>query len=367
MVCLFLLVVSPSFPHGVTRAQDWPLSRGDAASTGATSEVIPNQPQLLWEYRLDGLGFDSGPVIADGKVFAADADGQIVCLSLSDGELIWKKKLDTGFMASPAYREGRLYLGDLDGVIRALDASSGETYWEHDAQREIDAGANFFEGSVLVTSQSGSLLSIDRAEGKLLWQYETDDQLQCGPTLAGNLTYLGGCDQHLHIVNVETGQAHMEKIPIDAPTGSTPSVSGSVVLVPNYRGQIWAFEAPSHRLLWTFENSRLASEFKNSVAVAQDLVIAASGNRRVFALDLSNGEVVWDYTVRRRIDSSPIITGDRVVLAGSDGRILMLDLKTGEQLWMFESKGSFLGSPAVASGRLVVASDRGEILCFGKP
>jgi outer membrane protein assembly factor BamB len=341
------------------------MTRGNAASTGATATSIPEQPQLLWEFRLGGLGFDSGPIVAGGKVFAADADGHLLCLSLSSGELIWKNKFETGFTASPAYHDGHLFIGDLDGVIRAINALSGETLWEYDAKREIDAGANFFGGNVLVTSQSGSLLALDQKDGRLIWQYETDDQLQCGPTLAGNLTYLGGCDQNLHIVNVESGKAHTEKIPIDAPTGSTPSVCGSVVLVPNYRGQIWAFEAPAHDLLWKFENSQLSTEFKNSVAVSEGRVVAASGNRRVFALDLKNGEVIWDYTLRRRIDSSPVIAGNRVLLAGSDGRVYLLELETGRELWMFEAKGAFLGSPAVAEGRLVLASDRGEILCFG--
>jgi outer membrane protein assembly factor BamB len=349
-----------------TASGDWPLTRGDAASSGSSASPLPVEPELLWEFKLGGLGFDSGPIIADGRVFAADADGILICLSLSTGELLWKKTLETGFMASPAYNDGAIYIGDLDGVVRSLDASTGEIRWEYDAQQEIDAGANFFKDTVLVTSQSGSLLALDRASGELKWRYETDDQLQCGPTLAGNLTYLGGCDQHLHIVNVESGQPFMDKIPIDAPTGSTPAVHDRIVLVPNYKGQIWAFSAPTHELIWKFENSQLSNEFKNSVAVAGGFVVATSGNRRVFALDLANGEVAWDVTLRRRTESSPVIAGDQVTLAGSDGRLLLLDLKTGKENWMFEVRGSFLGSPAVADGKLVVASDRGDVFCFGK-
>jgi outer membrane protein assembly factor BamB len=83
-------------------------------------------------------------------------------------------------------------------------------------------------------------------------------------------------------------------------------------------------------------------------------------------LDLANGEVAWDVTLRRRTESSPVIAGDQVALAGSDGRLLLLDLKTGKENWMFEVRGSFLGSPAVADGKLVVASDRGDVFCFGK-
>lgn len=363
---LFGLLGSPALRAESTAPLAWPLSRGDSAGTGASTSVLPEQPELLWEYELKGLGFDSGPIIADGRVYAADADGQVIALSLATGQQLWLHKYDTGFMASPAYDQGVVYVGDLDGIVRALDASSGKLVWQYDAQQEIDAGANFFQNSVLVTSQSGSLLALDRQTGNLQWRYETEDQLQCGPTLAGNLTFLGGCDQHLHIVDVRTGQAATERIPIQAPTGSTPSVSDNIVLVPNYNGQIWAFQSPSNQLLWKFEDGQLSSEFKNSVAVAHQTVVAASGNRRLFALDLQTGQVLWQHTLRRRVDSSPVIAGDRVIVAASDGRVIVYDLKTGKEQWVYESKGSFLGSPAVADGKLVTTSDRGTITCFGE-
>lgn len=345
---------------------DWPMSRGDASSTGATATPLPLPLELTWQYRLEGLGFDSGPIIAESTVYAADADGQIVALSLKDGSQIWKKKFEAGFMASPAWHEGVLYLGDLDGIIRALDPKTGDEKWSYNAEREIDAGANFFKDKVLMTSQSGSLIALDRQQGKLLWQYETEDQLQCGPTLAGNLTFLGGCDQHLHIIDVESGRPHIDKIPIQSPTGSTPTVAAGTVLVPNYQGQIWAFAIPGFDLLWKFENSQLAGEFKNSLAATQNIVVAASGNRRLFALDLKTGALLWENTLRRRVEGSPVIAGDQIVVAGSDGRVALYDLKTGQELWMYELKGSFLGSPAVAHHQIIVASDRGEITCFGK-
>ena len=165
----------------------WPVTRGDAASTGSSETALADSLRLLWQFRLDGLGFDSGPIIAAGRVYAADADGQIVALTLTDGQPLWTQKLATGFMASPAYHEGRLYIGDLDGVVRALDASTGEVVWTFDAQREIDAGANFYQNNLLVTSQSGSLLALDRQQGTLQWQYDTDDQLRCNP--GGKLTF----------------------------------------------------------------------------------------------------------------------------------------------------------------------------------
>ncbi len=346
-------------------ASDWALPRGNSASTGSTATSVPEKIDILWEYKIKGLGFDAGPIVAKSNVYAADADGNVIALKLGSGDELWKKKFDASFLASPAYDDGVLYIGDTDGKLHALDALSGEEKWEYDTKREIDAGANFYGDNVLVTSQSGNLFAISKKDGQLQWQYETGDQLQCGPSLAGKLTFLGGCDQHLHIVDVETGKAVVDKIPIEAPTGSTPCVVGSLVLVPTYKGQIWAFETPTNKLAWKFEDSKLASEFKNSVASSQGIVVAVTGSRKVLGLDVETGKLLWNRSLERRTDNSPIIAGNHVIVAGSDGKVHRFELKSGDELPVIELKGSFMGSPAVADGKIVLASARGDIYCLG--
>jgi outer membrane protein assembly factor BamB len=137
-------------------------------------------------------------------------------------------------------------------------------------------------------------------------------------------------------------------------------------LVPTYGGQIWAFDAVKLKEVWKFEDSRLASEFKNSVAIANDIAVACSGSRRLFALNLGTGQVLWQQALKRRSDSSPVIADQKVILATSDGRVLIYGLRDGKELWSEQLKGSFPGSPAVSQGRFVVASDNGTITCFGK-
>ncbi len=347
-------------------ATDWPMGRGNPAGTGASPDSLPSQPELLWELDVGGLGFDAGPIIADGKVFAADHDGHVLAIELVTGKELWRIELDTGFVASPAFRDGVLFVGDYDGALHALDATNGSEQWSFKTDLEIDASPNFYQDKVIFTSQNGTLYAVERTSGKLAWKYETGDQLQCGATLAEDRTFLGGCDAQLHIIDVNNGQSIAQPLPIDAPTGSTPSVLGQHVFVPTYAGEIFCFVQPSNELKWRFKDPTLADEFKNSVAVAAGLAVATSRNKRVFAIDVETGQVKWQQTLRKRCDASPVIAGQSVVVAAADGRIMLFDLKTGEEQWMFEVKPGFIGSPAVADGKLVVANDRGTIFCFGE-
>ncbi|RMF44694.1 MAG: serine/threonine protein kinase [Planctomycetota bacterium] len=346
-------------------ADDWPLGRGNPQGTGATEDALPENLELLWQVDVGGLGFDAGPIVAEGVIYAADAEGRILAVNLSDGTIRWQLKLDTGFVASPGYRDGMLFLGDYDGNFRALQASDGEQKWVYAAGMEIDASPNFYQDSVLFTSQSGALYCVQIASGELKWKYETNDQLQCSPTLAGSHTFLGGCDAHLHVVDVRSGTAAEPPIPIDAPTGSTPAIVGQDVFVPTYAGEIFRFSLGKREPVWRFRNPELAEEFKNSAAVAHGILVAASRHKRVFALNTSDGSVRWVHVLRKRSDASPVIAGHSVIIAAADGRIIRLDLESGQQIWMTELKGSFLGSPAIAGDRLVLTSDRGTIYCLG--
>lgn len=346
-------------------ATDWPRDRGNAQGTGATEDPLPSELVLLWEADIDGLGFDAGPIIADGKVFANDHEGRVLSLDLGTGKELWRLELETGFVASPAYHSGTLYIGDYDGNLHALDAGDGREKWKYESGLEIDASPNFYKDAVLFTSQDGTLYCIQRTDGTLKWKYETGDQLQCGATLVGTRTFLGGCDAHLHVIDVETGKPIGNPFPIDAPTGSTPTVWKDTVLVPTYAGEIFSIQMPDRQQNWRFKDTKLSDEFKNSVAVADGLAVATSRNKRVFAMDIATGDVEWVQVLRKRSDASPIIAGNSVIVAAADGRILRFDLKTGNPQWMFEVKGAFLGSPAAADGKLVLTNDRGTIFCFG--
>ncbi|MEM7477855.1 MAG: PQQ-binding-like beta-propeller repeat protein [Planctomycetota bacterium] len=359
-----LISVPASLP-----AEDWTMGRANEKGTGATSEELPKELELLWDFEIEGLGFEAGPTIADGKVFANDYDGRLVVLDLATGEEIWRKTYELGFVSTPSYKDGMLYCADEGGVLRAIEVESGEEKWKYDSQGEVAGSPVFYEESVVFTSQSGSLYRLDLKSGKEVWKYTTDEPILCGASLASNLTFLGGCDEQLHLVDLKTGKRIGEPLNIGA-TQSTPCATENSVLIPSHGGEIYRFElAEDGQGLvnkWTFRDRKLASEFRNSIAIHDGIAIASCGSKRIFALDMETGEVKWDNVIRRAISASPIIAGQSAIAAGTDGNIYRYDLKTGEELWQFQVKGSFLGSPAVADGKLVLGNDRGTIFCFGE-
>ena len=55
-----------------------------------------------------------------------------------------------------------------------------------------------------------------------------------------------------------------------------------------------------------------------------------------------------------------------VVIASGDGRLYLLDLKTGKKLWSYEIGSPLLSTPAVINNYIIVGGSDGKVYVFGK-
>ncbi|WP_430453178.1 PQQ-binding-like beta-propeller repeat protein [Rhodopirellula europaea] len=423
--CCFALLlggfVLPSVTAEDLSSQIWPTSRGDFAATGARLKGVADELVLQWETKT-AEAIEAAPV-SDGKhVFVVDVMGGMEALELSTGESLWRHELDTGFVASPSLfvpqnisqaigavnvldagdlPEGTtpmtteqidawsatqatvLVSGDVEGNVVAWDPASGEQLWKGLTDGEISASPSFYvlrrlgasgeielQPRALVTSQDGSLYCFAMKSGELVWKYETGDQIRCGASVGDGKTYLGGCDGGLHVVDLTTGKASRDAIPLGGPTGSTPAIRDGKLFVPIMDGVLYAF-APQDDSeedgmpTWEYSDPDRAQEYRGSVAVNDDVVIVTSRNKTVDAIERSTGKLRWRVTLKRRADASPVIAGDDVWVASTDGRLLRLSIENGDEKWNFEIRGAFIGEPAIVGERLVIADDEGVVRSFG--
>jgi len=369
VVALAVLVgplLAESSGRSVAAASDWPMPRGDAQSTGATSTQLSDSLSVRWEFAA-AQPIESPPIVASGRVYVADVEGTIYCLSADDGKEIWKLDTEMGFIGGPAIDGDLLVIGDLDGKVYAIDAALGKQIWTHDAGGEISSSASFVNDTVLIASQDGNLYALARSDGQRVWTYETSDQIRCSPSIAGDRTFLGGCDGNLHTVLVADGKQAATPLPLGGPTGSTPAIAGDLAFLPIMEGAVIAMDWKANREVWRYVDEERAQEYRTSPAVGGGVVVVASQGRHVDALDDKSGKRKWRHTLRRRADASPVIAGNDVWVASTDGRLVRLSLADGSEKWSYEIRGQFTASPAVADDRLFIADSRGVVRCFAAP
>ena len=97
----------------------------DLTAEPSDDGVLPTSAEL---WRNDLVAFTSSPVLVGGRAYAMTATGDLNCVDVTSGEVLWHEKLgDSQLHASPTFAEGKLYIPMADGsfhVIRPTDAGA---------------------------------------------------------------------------------------------------------------------------------------------------------------------------------------------------------------------------------------------------
>ena len=87
----------------------WPLGRGDARNTGATSDRGPTDAvAVAWRFT-DHLSSRKAPVVADGDLYLGsfDESAAFVCLDAATGDERWRTDLGQTFIRGSGERKRR--------------------------------------------------------------------------------------------------------------------------------------------------------------------------------------------------------------------------------------------------------------------
>ena len=133
----------------------------------------------------------------ENRVYVLGASGNLVCLNVEDGSLIWQQNLAElggtvprwGYTESVLVDGGRVLCtpGGANGAIAALDAQSGALIWQSkeftDEAQYTSMIAPLIQGArQYVQLTMKSVVGIEPASGKLLWRTEFPGTVAVAPT-----------------------------------------------------------------------------------------------------------------------------------------------------------------------------------------
>lgn len=138
-----------------------------------------------WQYRRDlPSGFTirgaARPVVDDGIAYTGFADGHLVALGLEDGVARWERRLSvsggTQFLdvdTGPIVADGHVYAASYaDGVV-ALDAKTGDLEW---TSAKLGINAMVLRGRTLFCTGDGTVSALETGQGRLLWSLDLSDK-----------------------------------------------------------------------------------------------------------------------------------------------------------------------------------------------
>jgi eukaryotic-like serine/threonine-protein kinase len=346
----------------------WPMFRGTQGLSGVAPGKLSTSFKLAWSFATEDP-IKSTAAIVGGKVYFGSDDGWVYALDLNSGSLLWKHETKGPVESSPLFLDGKIYVGSGDGFLYALNAADGVLIWKYETGDQILGAPNWAlapDGKskwILAGSYDFLLHCVDSVTGKVVWTYESDNYINGSPSSAGGVTVFGGCDAMLRVIQLCDGVA---KASLDG----GGYIAGSVALDPihqeafygHYDNEFLCMDLKKGELKWRYRSANFP--YFSSPAFTDEYVIVGGRDRKLHCLNRNDGEPVWIFRTRGKVDSSPVICDGKVVVGSEDGRLYVVDYKTGESIWSFEIGEALTASPAIASGWILIGSEDGSLYAF---
>ena len=335
-------------------------------------------------------------VLYRDRLYAVSDDGYLYCLKVSDGSLIWKRRLAPGnercigneqMVSKWPCRSGVLIEHDKlyttagmwsgDGVIiYCLNPDNGEVIWKNDTTGHrwmlLPHGSGyggvapqgylaFYKGTLYVAAGRSAPAIFDAKTGELLFH-------EIG--LGYKAHYPGGSwimaahdwlmfkrqhnykDTDVRSTEYELGRNSEGIILYHYRTGNPQiALTGSRVLGAAVEDDLILGGAGS---VIRINSNELRIAYKNHKQVKK--IKGAPKYYDPTALAQWNTDIGRVYTL--------MIAGDTVI-AGGRGIITLMDVKSGKKLWQKKVEGSVRGL-SVAEGTFIAVTTAGNIYCFGK-
>ena len=360
----------------------WPTGMYDNYNRRATAQTAlgpANVASLVEKWTFDTAGgVTSTPTVAEKLVYVTSWDGVLYALDRKKGTVKWS--YDTGSAASGGLQsgatltpDGRVLVGDSAAQVHCLDAAKGSVLWTRSIeilpQDHVWGSPTVVNGRVLVPVASdddvpctkGRVEALELDSGEPIWTARTAPDRICENDTTVGCTVDGDCpgSRCVGMCAGDRGTACADDLECGSDGPCEDAIGGGITATPS--------TDPTGQTV-----------FMASVGCYSGPRVGNAD--RIFRVRASDGFIEWalpDFPPEPFSDvpffndygflNGPIVVNGPspiVVAASKDGKIYALDALTGSEAWTetvgditatpdgFAAFGLFNGPPALAGGRL---------------
>lgn len=360
-----LAVFSLASMTSPVQADDWlqwrgPNRDGVSKETGLAKQWPEAGPAVAWTVDSVGDSYSSLAVF-DGRILTmgnVEGEGRIICLDEKTGEVVWSIKTPAetkgfthgkgnGARGTPTIDEGRVFTIGGGGDVTCVNIDTGSVIWSKHLVSDFGGsvpGWGYSESAlidgnnVIITpgGNAGCIVALDKKTGDVIWQSKdvTDKAHYCSAIIAEShgvrqiIQFTGGTGRKRE----ETGKPRV--IGVDATNGS---------------------------FLWGYDKSGNGTANVATPIFANDKVFSSSGygtgGGLVALAKTAEGFIATESYFERSMQNhhGGIVLVDGHMYGFGSGGLLCMNFESGEITWRDRS---------VQKGSLVYAD--GHLYCYGE-
>ena len=312
------------------------------------------------------------PAFSNDTIIHISSNGYLVAIDSDSGLVLWT--IQTEDLVSGAVTVGfkKIFYGTLDGDLVALDFKDGAEIWRSQVSSEI-LSPPVTNGSIVAAQTSdGKITGFNIKNGEQKWVHQnTIPKLTlrgtATPILAKGFIFTGFANGKVSMIYPDSGAIRLE-IPVTINEGKSELervididgksvVSNDLLVSASYQGNITAIDLKQGQISWQEKISSV-----HDLVSVRSRVIAIDEKDSIKGFGLSTGAILWQQDgLKLRGVSSPAALGGNFAIGDSEGYVHILDSKNG----------SFIGRKKVSKrpileiisegSSLVVVDDSGRL------
>jgi outer membrane protein assembly factor BamB len=342
---------------------------------------------VAWRFET-GSTVRSSPALVDGVLFVGSSDGYLYALDALTGQAVWRYNAGSPIASSPAVSGGTVLVGSRDGTLHGVSASNGSGEWTLETGQELPLAWGYEGWDYIMSSPTlagglaywgggdGYVRALDPQSGRERWTFNTQGRIRSSPAISEGILVIGNSQGFVFALDAETGEEHWRFETAGASMDSaefgfdrrqvsaSPTISRGVVYIGSRDAFLYALDAKTGTVRWTFEEGGTSWIITTTAVTADRVFSARSGSGNVRALDRETGMELWNYQAGAYVYSSPVVAGNILYFGQGDGDFSALDTRTGEEVWSYRTGAAIYSTPVVHAGRIYVGSDDGFVYAF---
>ncbi|MGB3627163.1 MAG: PQQ-binding-like beta-propeller repeat protein [Henriciella sp.] len=237
------------------------------------------------------------------------------------------------------------------------------------------------ETAIFVIDSKQTVRAFDLDTGSRLWQRELDSGnrrdktgIGSGIAVAGDRLIVASGFGFVSALDVANG-AEIWRRDMEAPMTGSPTIKDGRAFVSSNNNEVFALDLSDGQIVWTdqaiAETARILGS--PSSAAVEDIVITPYSSGEIIAYLAANGRRLWTEALSRPgrftpissindIASRPVIGGGLVFAANQSGVMAAIDGRSGNRVWV-QPVGS-TSAPALAGEYIFVSGTNGQIVCL---
>jgi outer membrane protein assembly factor BamB len=266
----------------------------------------------------------------------------------------------------------RLFVAGAGGEVAALDLATGRSAWRARTKAPLSGGTGSGNGLVVVGTSDGEVIAFEQGSGAERWRVRVGGEVLAAPAVGESIVVVHTVDGRLLGLDPANGRERWreeQQVPRLSLRGSgRPAISGNLAVSGFDNGRVLAINVDDGQVVWeaTVTPPRGRTELERLVDIdsavkisdADVFVVGYQGRAAMLAVD--SGQVWWsrELSSYRGLD----FDDDTVYVSTADGEVVALRRRTGVELWRqdaFRRRG--LSAPTAVGGFVAVADFEGYV------